>query len=92
MHNIVYRLTYSITLQVHQLKDYINSTECQGLEAHEKNLSRLAAVHLEQEDCVSEIAQQSRDLMESYRKLMLQLSAQCVQWDESLRQYEASKT
>ena len=81
-----------MSLQVHQLKDYINSTECQGLEGHERNLSRLAAVHVEQEARVAEITRQSHDLMEGYRKLMLQLSAQYVQWDESLRQYEAAKS
>ena len=77
---------------MHQLKDYVNSTECQGLEAHEKRLARVAAVHLEQEARVEEIARQSQELMEGYRKLMLQLSAQCVQWDEVLGQHEAAKS
>ena len=78
--------------QVHQLKDYINSTECQGLETHEKQLAKVAATHLEQEATVAALTQQTHSLMENYRKIMLQLSAQCVQWDETLQQHEAAKT
>ena len=77
---------------MHQLKDYINSTECQGLEGHERNLARVAAKHLELEALVADLTRQSQALMEGYRKLMLQLSAQCVQWDESPRLREATKT
>ena len=52
-----------------------------GAEAHVRR-THLLAVHLEQEDC-TEIAQQSRDLMEGI-KVDAAASAQCVQWDESL--------
>ena len=78
--------------QVHQLKDYVNSTECQGLETHEKKLASVAATHLEQEVGVAKLTQQTHALMEDYRKLMLQLSAQCIQWDEALRQRKVAKT
>ena len=74
--------------EVRHLKDYINSTECQGLESHEKNLARVAASHAEQDTTVQELTQQTGTLMEAYRRLVLQLSAQCVEWDELLRQYE----
>ena len=75
--------------EVHHLKDYINSTECQGLEGHEKKLASVAAAHSEQDARVQELARQARELMEGYRQLMLQLSSQCVQWDEVLRKHEA---
>ena len=81
-----------IFLQVHQLKDYINSTECQGLETHERKLAGVAATHLEQEANVADLTRQTHSLMEGYRKLMLQLSAQCIQWDEALAQREIVKT
>ena len=78
--------------QVHQLKDYINSTECQGLETHEKKLATVSATHLEQEARVAELTQQTHALMDGYRRVMLQLSAQCVQWDEALGERETAKT
>ena len=78
--------------QVHQLKDYINSTECQGLETHEKKLATVSATHLEQEARVAELTQQTHALMDGYRRVMLQLSAQCVQWDEALGERETVKT
>ncbi|CAI8051685.1 Dynactin subunit 3 [Geodia barretti] len=78
--------------EVHQLKDYINSTECQGLETHEKKLATVSATHLEQEARVAELTQQTHTLMDGYRRVMLQLSAQCVQWDEALGERETAKT
>lgn len=78
--------------EVHHLKDYINSTECQGLEGHEKKLVSVAATHSEQDAQVQELARQTRELMEGYRQLMLQLSSQCVQWEEVLRKHEAARS
>ena len=82
----------TLSSQVHQLKDYINSTECQGLETQEKKLAAVAATHLEQEASMAELTRRTHALMEGYRRIMLQLSAQCVQWDEAVREREANKT
>ena len=62
------------------------------MEGHEKKLSAVAARHSEQESEMADIATQARQLMENYRKLMLQLSSQCVYWDEVLSQHEAKKS
>lgn len=72
--------------QLQRLKDYINTTEFQGLEAHEKELAAVSRTHSQQEQAVEEITRQARELMKAYNQITLQLSAQCIEWDKQLRQ------
>ena len=77
--------------ELHQLKDYVNTTEFQGLDAHEKTLASVASVHSQQEQAVQDISQQAQELMKAYSQIMLQLSAQRVEWAEELTRLEAAK-
>ncbi len=78
--------------KLHQLKDYVNTTEFQGLETHEKKLASVASMHNQQEQLVEEdISRQARELMKAYSQIMLQLSAQRVEWEEELSRLEAAK-
>ena len=67
-----------------QLKDYLNTTEFQGLDHQEKKLAAVATAHVQQELQVEDISRQLKDLTESYQKIVLQLSSQCVEWDEAV--------
>lgn len=70
--------------ELQQLKDYVNTTEFQGLESHEKQLAGVVGRHAEQERTVEELAGKVQALLKTYYQIMLQLSAQCVAWDEDL--------
>lgn len=71
--------------ELQQLKDYLNVTEFQGLDAHEKKLTSVAKVHSEQELQVEALAQQIHQLLSAYNRIMLQLSAQLVEWEEAAK-------
>ena len=73
---------------LHKLKDYINTTEFQGLDTHEKKLAAVSHKHSQQEQAVEEISHQARELMKAYNQITLQLSAQCIEWDRELSQLE----
>ena len=75
---------------VQQLKDYLNTTEFQGLESHERKLAVVAGRHGAQEREVERVSGEVKSLLESYQQIVLQLSAQCVEWDELLSRLEAS--
>lgn len=77
--------------ELQQLKDYVNTTEFQGLDAHEKKLALVADTHSQQEQEVEGISRQAQELMKAYNQIMLQLSAQCVQWRENLTQLESQR-
>lgn len=77
--------------QLQRLKDYINTTEFQGLDAHEKTLAAVARTHSQQEQEVEEISRQARELMKAYNQITLQLSAQCIEWERELTQLETQK-
>lgn len=66
-----------------KLKDYVNVTEFQGLEAHEKKLTSVATAHSQQELKVEALAQQVQQLLSAYSRIILQLSAQLVEWGET---------
>ena len=70
--------------ELSQLKDYVNSTEFQGLETHEKNLSKVISRQGEQEQELEKLSGDVQDLMKNYYQIMLQLSAQCMVWQETL--------
>ena len=75
--------------ELKHLKDYLNSTEFQGLDSHEKKLATIAGVHAQQEVQLEEISKQVHDLMQTYSRVVLQLSAQCVEWERTLSQLES---
>lgn len=74
--------------ELQQLKDYINSTEFQGLVRHEKRLAEVAGVHSQQEQAVGDISHQAQRLVKMYGEVILQLSAQCVTWEEEVAKIE----
>jgi len=67
-----------------KLKGYVNITEFQGLEDHEKRLSTVAVKHAEQELQIEEASRQVHELLSAYSKITLQLSAQLVEWNDSI--------
>ncbi len=75
--------------EIQKLKDYVNTTEFQGLEGHEKRLAAVANTHTQQEMAVEVLSRQLTNLMEGYQRIMLQLSAQCVEWDEQVSRLES---
>ena len=75
--------------EVQKLKDYLNTTEFQGLDNQEKKLAAVASVHSQQELQVEALSKQIRGLMQAYHKIVLQLSAQCVEWDETVSRLES---
>ena len=68
--------------ELQKLKDYLNLTEFQGLQEHEKKLASVATTHAQQELQIEEISRQVHELLSAYSKIMLQLSAQLVEWGE----------
>ncbi len=70
-------------------KDYLNSTEFQGLDNHEKKLAATTRAHTQQEMQVETLSTQIRDLAHVYHRIILQLSAQCIEWDELLSKHES---
>ena len=76
---------------VQKLKDYLNVTEFQGLDDLEKKLATTAQTHVQEEQSVEEVGRQTKKLLETYQKIMLQLSAQCVAWGETLDRLEAQQ-
>lgn len=76
---------------VQKLKDYLNVTEFQGLDDLEKKLSSIARTHVQEEQTVEEVGRQTKALLETYQKIVLQLSAQCVAWGEMLDRLEAQR-
>ena len=77
--------------ELQQLKDYVSTTEFQGLDAHEKKLATVARVHSQQEQSVEDISRQARELMKAYNQITLQLSAQCIEWGSRLDQAETKQ-
>lgn len=75
--------------ELKHLKDYLNTTEFQGLDSHEKKLAAIARVHAQQEVELEELSKKVHDLMQTYSRVMLQLSAQCVEWGRTLNQLES---
>ena len=74
--------------ELQQLKDYVNTTEFQGLDMHEKKLAGVANVHSQQELVVEDISRQTQGLLKAYSDIILQLSAQCVTWGEQVAKLE----
>lgn len=77
---------------VQKLKDYLNATEFQGLDDLEKKLAAIARTHTQEEQAMEEVGRQIKELLETYQKIMLQLSAQCVSWGETLDRLETHQS
>lgn len=77
--------------QLQILRDYINTTEFQGLDSHEKKLAAVSRTHSQQEQAVEEISHQARELMKAYNQITLQLSAQCIEWERELSQLQTQR-
>ena len=77
---------------VQKLKDYLNATEFQGLDDLEKKLAAIARTHTQEEQAMEEVGRQIKELLETYQKIMLQLSAQCVAWGETLDRLETHQS
>ena len=82
------KVAYEKMDELQQLKDYINSTEFQGLVRHEKTLAGVAGVHSQQEQEVGDISYQAQRLVKLYGQVTMQLSTQCVTWEEEVRKIE----
>ena len=68
---------------IHELKPVLDdSTVLQGLETQEKKVSEVALTHIQQEQEVSELTSSVHQLIDVYTKFLLQMSSQCVKWDE----------
>ena len=74
---------------VQKLKDYLNTTEFQGLDDLEKKLASVAKTHTQEEQTMEEVGEQVKTLLETYQKIVLQLSASCVTWGETLDRLES---
>lgn len=77
--------------QLQALKDTVNSSAFRGMESQEKQISSLARTHVIQEEEVAKLSKQVREFVDTYSKLLLQVSSQCVQWDEILTQLEKGR-
>ena len=87
--NIFFSTLYFPVDEIQSHKDYLNSTEFQGLDNHEKKLAAATRVHTQQEMQVETLSTQIRDLAHTYHRIILQLSAQCIEWDELLSKQES---
>ena len=77
--------------EIQRLKDYLNTTEFQGLDSHEKKLAAAANLHVQQELQVQALRHQTEEVMRAYNRLLLQLSGQCVEWEEVISQRESGQ-
>jgi len=75
--------------EIQRLKDYLNTTEFQGLDSHEKKLAVVANLHVQQKQQVQALRHQTEEVMRAYNRLLLQLSGQCVEWEEVISQRES---
>jgi len=75
--------------EIQKLKDYLHTTEFQGLDSHEKKLAVIANLHVQQEMQVQALRHQTEELLRVYNRILLQLSGQCVEWEEVISQCEA---
>lgn len=73
------------------LKDSVNVSSFQGTESTQRELSLLAANHIRQEEEVEDLTSRVHRFIDQYSKLILALSAQCVEWDEIITQLETQK-
>ena len=90
--NLNYACTSTLHSPVDEIqshKDYLNTTEFQGLDNHEKKLAAATRLHTQQEVQVETLSTQIRDLTHTYHRMILQLSAQCVEWNEMLSEHES---
>ena len=69
---------------INVLKDSINSPSFRGLEKETRDISQLAGEHINQEKDAELLANRVQVFVDSYTKLLIKLSQQCVEWDGDL--------
>ena len=74
--------------ELQSLKDCVNSSAFRGLEQYEKKLSAVAAGHVKQEAEVETLTKDVGSFVHLYTSLFLQMSAKCVEWEETVSQLE----
>ncbi|XP_074851965.1 dynactin subunit 3 [Carettochelys insculpta] len=77
--------------QVNDLQPYLDSAHIKAVPDHAAKLQQLAQIHIQQQDQCEAVTEDVRVLLEDYNKMMLLLSKQFVQWDETLAQLEAAR-
>ncbi len=68
---------------INALKDSINSPSFRGLETHTRGISLLASQHIDQETDTELLANRVQLFVDTYTKLLIKLSQQCIEWDDS---------
>uniref|UniRef100_A0A8C1YIZ8 Dynactin 3 (p22) n=1 Tax=Cyprinus carpio TaxID=7962 RepID=A0A8C1YIZ8_CYPCA len=77
--------------QVHNLQPLLDSSHIKAVPELTTKVQRLSQVHIKQQDQNEELSAEVKKLFEEYNKMMLLLSKQFSQWDESLRELEGPK-
>lgn len=78
--------------ELQSLKDCTNSSTFRGLEQHEKKLSTIAAGHVRQEAEVKTLTKDISSFVHLYTSMLLQMSAKCVEWEETVSQLEQAQS
>ena len=73
--------------ELQSLKDCVNSSAFRGLEQYGK-LSAIAAGHVKQEAEVQALTKDIGSFVDLYTNMLLQMSAKCVEWEETVSQLE----
>lgn len=73
------------------LRSYLNSKAFQDMDQIDKKLSPIALAHIKQEGEVDTLTSQTQMFLDTYSKLLLQLSDQCIQWDNTVSQLERAR-
>ena len=74
--------------ELQSMKNCLNSSAFRGLEQYEKKLSTIAAGHVKQEAEVETLTKDIDSFVHLYTSLLLQMSAKCVEWEETVSQLE----
>ncbi|XP_062847374.1 dynactin subunit 3 [Trichomycterus rosablanca] len=77
--------------QVHNLQPLLDSPHIKAVPELTTKVQRLSQIHISQQDKNEELSAEVKRLFEEYNKMMLLLSKQFTQWDETLRKLEAPK-
>ncbi|KAJ8334560.1 hypothetical protein SKAU_G00401990 [Synaphobranchus kaupii] len=77
--------------QVSSLMPVLDSSYIKAVPEHATKLQRLSHIHVTQQDKSEALSAEVKKQLEDYNKMMLLLSKQFSQWDETLRQLEEAK-
>lgn len=76
--------------QLLSLKKVVNSSAFQGMESQQTRISSLAKTHIRQEEEAAELSAQVEKFVDTYSKLLLQISSKCVELNDTVTQLEKS--